>query len=144
MRNSPPPPRRKTTTTPKDLDETTDFAFEDVAAGAYTLGHPRADGGREANGGDADDLFDPLGGDVVALDVTPSTATVYGFVVDEDGFAVDSATVTANAESTLTDEHGRFIIEGIKSETRKIGSTTHQRHDLRGDRLGRQASGRPA
>ena len=100
-----------------DLDETKDFAFEDVAAGAYTLGLPE---GWEANGGDADDLFDPLGDDVVALDITPSTATVYGFVVDEDGFAVDSATVTANAESTLTDEHGRFLMEGIKSETRTI------------------------
>ena len=106
----------------EDLDETTDFAFEDVAAGAYTIGLPDD---WEANGGDADDLFDPLEGDV-DLTVRPSTATVYGFVVDEDGFAVDEATVTANAESALTDDHGRFILDGIKSETRKIGSTTHK------------------
>ena len=98
------------------LDETFQFDFGNIAAGVYAVG---VSDGWEANGGDADGLFDPLGGGVT-LNVTPSTATVYGFVVDEDGFAMDSATVTANAESAVTDEHGRFIIGGIESETRTI------------------------
>ena len=106
----------------EDLDETHQFEFADIAAGAYKLGLPdgwRAKMGAKGAIADVDDALNPLGGDV-ELDITPATATVYGFVVDEDGFAVDSATVTANAESTLTDEHGRFLMEGIKSETRTI------------------------
>ena len=122
----------------EDLDETHQFDFGNIASGAYKLSV--SDGWRARVPADDDDLgdaspmgatgmvgsaFDPLGG-AVSLDVTPATATVYGFVVDEKGFAMADATVTANAESAVTDEHGRFIIEGIKSETRKIGSKTHR------------------
>ena len=110
----------------EDLDETHQFEFADIASGAYKLGVPdgwRAKMGAKGATADVGNALNPLGsagdGDVV-LDITPATATVYGFVVDEDGFAVDSATVTANAESALTDEHGRFILDGIKSETRKV------------------------
>ncbi len=106
----------------EDLDETHMFEFAEIAAGAYELELPygwRAKMGAKDADADVGDALSPLGGDV-ALDITPATATIYGFVVDEDGFAVDSATVTANAGSALTDEHGRFIIEGIKSETRTI------------------------
>ena len=118
----------------EDLDETHQFEFADIAAGAYTLDPP--DGWRART-------FRPMTTTLgmpapwvppawsvtrstrsavdVSLDITPATATVYGFIVDEDGFAMDSATVTANnAESALTDEHGRFIIDGIKSETRTV------------------------
>ena len=91
------------------------FTFAGVAAGAYTLS---VSDGWQANGGNADDMFDPLE-ETVDLTVRPTTATVYGFIVDDAGFAMDSATVTANNASTMTDQHGRFIIEGIKSETRK-------------------------
>ena len=116
----------------EDLDETHQFEFADIAAGAYMLDPP--DGWRARVPADDDDLgdaspmgatgmvgdaFNPLGGDV-SLDITPATATVYGFIVDEDGFAMDSATVTANNGEALTDEHGRFIIDGIKSETRTV------------------------
>ncbi len=116
------------TTTEEDDEDTEDiaedhqFAFSDIAAGAYKLGVPdgwRAKMGPKNATADVGNALNPLGGDV-ELDITPATATVYGFVVDEDGFAVDSATVTANAGSALTDEHGRFIIDGIKSETRTI------------------------
>ena len=114
------------------------FDFGNIASGAYKLSV--TDGWRARVPADDDDVgdaspmgatgmvgsaFDPLGG-AVSLDVTPARATVYGFVVDEIGFAMADATVTANAESVVTDEHGRFIIEGIKSETRKIGSKTHR------------------
>ncbi len=92
------------------------FTFADVAAGAYSLS---VSDGWEANGGDADDMFEPIEGPV-DLTVRPATATVYGFIVDDEGFAMDSATVTANNASTMTDQHGRFIIEGIKSETRTV------------------------
>ncbi len=116
----------------EDLDETHMFEFADIAAGAYELDLPV--GWRARIPATDDDLGDvspkgatgmvgnalnPLGGPV-SLDITPSTATVYGFVVDEDGFAMDDATVTANAESTTTDEHGRFIIEGILGETHEV------------------------
>ena len=105
-----------------DVDDTHQFEFADIAAGAYKLGLPdgwRAKMGPKDATADVGNALNPLGGDV-ELDITPATATVYGFVVDEDGFAVDSATVTANAESALTDDHGRFILDGIKSETRTI------------------------
>ena len=108
----------------EDLDETHEFEFADIAAGAYKLGYPEGWRARMGGKGATDmvgNALNPLGlGGDVALDITPATATVYGFVVDEDGFAMDSATVTANAESALTDDHGRFIIEGIKSDTRKV------------------------
>ncbi len=115
----------------EDLDETHQFAFADIASGAYMLGIP--DGWRAKMGGkdataDVGNALNPLGadGNDVSLDITPATATVYGFIVDEDGFAMNGATVTANGGSAMTDGHGRFIIESIVPETRKVGSTTHK------------------
>ena len=111
----------------EDLDETHQFEFADIASGAYKLNVPDGWRARTPQGdevtkgatGMVGDALNPLGGDV-SLDITPATATVYGFIVDEDGFAMDSATVTANNGEALTDEHGRFIIDGIKSETRTV------------------------
>ena len=66
----------------------------------------------------------PLDGDV-SLDVTPTTATVYGRVSGSDGFPLDSVTVNANGVSVETDDEGRYIVEGIAAQTRRIGTTTH-------------------
>ncbi|MCY3704388.1 MAG: carboxypeptidase regulatory-like domain-containing protein, partial [Gammaproteobacteria bacterium] len=108
------------------LDETHQFNFADMAAGVYTVDVP--DGWRYRMGGKGSeemvgDALSPLATDV-ALDVTPSTATVYGRLTGSDGFALDSVTVTANNASTMTDEMGRYIIEGIESETRRIRGVT--------------------
>ena len=119
------------------LDETHQFDFGSIASGAYALSVPN---GWRASLGDGDtaaasypkgatdkvgNALNPLGADV-ALDVTPATSLVYGSVTDGDGFAVDSVTVTANGVSTMTDDAGRYILEGISGATRKIGSTTHR------------------
>ena len=89
------------------------FTFADVAAGAYTLSVPD---GWEANGGDADDMFDPLEG-TVTLTVTPTTATVYGRVVGgsgaDEGFPLEGVTVTVGDRSAMTDAAGRYIVDGI-------------------------------
>ena len=111
-----------------DIDERVAFSFGGVAAGAYKVSVP--DGWRYRIGGkdaDAEDdgEFSPLNDDV-SIDVTPSTATLYGYVMGGDGFALAGATVTANNMSTTTDDHGRYVLEGIVAETRKIGSTTHK------------------
>ena len=92
----------------KGLNATHQFEFEDVASGAYTLDIP--DGWRAMVGemGAEDDKFDdeldPLDGNL-QLDVTPATATIYGRVSGSDGFAVDSATVTVDGMSAMTDDH---------------------------------------
>ena len=116
----------------KDKGDDHAFTFEDVAAGNYKLDIP--DGwrvrtpkdGEETKGatGMVTNQFSPLKGDI-ALDVTPATATVYGRVNGTNGFPLDSVTVTANGVSAMTDVHGRYIIEGIAAQTRKISGTTH-------------------
>ncbi len=109
------------------LDETHQFSFEGVAAGVYEAN--ASDGWRVRVGGrgsetELTDELDPLGGDV-HLDVTPSTGTVYGRVTGIDGFPRDGAAVTANGKKTTTDAFGRYVLEGIAGETRRIGGTTH-------------------
>ena len=111
-----------------DIDETHEFAFNDIAAGVYTLSV--SDGWRARMGpkGATDmvgDAFNPLDGDV-SLDVTPATTTVYGYVRDSEDFPVDSVTVTVNGVTATTDVHGRYIAEYVGSATRKIGSATHR------------------
>ena len=58
-----------------------------MAAGSYKLGLPDGWRGTVTVGDDdsvgAAGMFDPLASDV-ALDVTPSTATLYGFVRNTD------------------------------------------------------------
>ena len=124
----------------EDIDERLAFNFGGVAAGAYELGIPdgwraRIPAADDVFGEDSpspkgatgmvDDALSPLEGNV-SLDITPSTATLYGYLMGGDGFALAGATVTANNVSTTTDDHGRYVLEGIASETRKIGSTTHK------------------
>ena len=118
--------------TKTDLNEKMEFNLAGVAAGAYTLGLP--DGWRARIPDDDDDLGDdspkgatgmvgnalnPIAG-AVSLDVTPATATVYGRVDGSDGFPLDSVTVTVNGMSAMTDNHGRYIIEGISAVRSKV------------------------
>ena len=110
------------------IDERVAFNFDGVAAGVYKLSVP--DGWRARMGGkgataEVGTALEPLGGDV-ELDITPATATLYGRVIGTDKFPLDSVTVTVNGLSAVTDPHGRYIVEGIAPETRKVGSTTHR------------------
>ncbi len=111
-----------------DIDETHEFSWSGVAAGAYTFHVPdgwRANKGGK-NAGDADGAMSP-GGDLdplkadLAIDVTPATGLVYGRVTDSDGFAAPNVTVEANGRSTTSDALGRYIIDGIGPESRKVG-----------------------
>ncbi len=109
------------------LNETHQFAFSDIAAGVYKLSVP--DGWRARMGGKGAEAMvgnalNPLAGDV-ALDVTPATATFFGRVNGGDGFPLDSVTVTANGVSAVTDEHGRYIVEGISAQTRTVNKVKH-------------------
>lgn len=87
--------------------------FGAMAAGSYDIAV--TDGWR-AMAGDppvkADGMFDPLGGSVDIV-VTPSTATLYGFVRDQNGFGLDAVPVTVNGVTETTDDQGRYIVTGI-------------------------------
>ena len=125
------PRRRRPTGQTKDLDET-HSSTSVRSRRAPTSSAFRADGGRawatairtpkdypKGATVKVGNTFNPLGADV-ALDVTPATGLVYGRVTDGEGFAMDSVTVTANGVSTMTDAEGRYILDGISPETRKI------------------------
>ena len=101
-------------------DDRKEFRFGRLAAGVYALNTP--DGWRATMGGPDDDGGedrDALGAEInlmadIQIDVTPATGVLHGVITDSDGFAVDSATVTANNVSTTTDSKGRYILEGIE------------------------------
>ena len=116
--------------TKTDLDERSEFSLGGVAAGVYEVNLPsgwRYRIGEKGADAKDDGEFSPLDGDV-EIDVTPSTATLYGYIMGGDGFALVDATVTANNMSTTTDEHGRYVLDGIVSESRKIKTTTYSDH----------------
>ncbi len=110
------------------LDETHQFAFNDIAAGVYKV--TVQDGWRARLGPKntevmVGDALNPLGSDV-SLDVTPATTTVYGYVRDEDGFPVEDVTVTANGVEAMTDVHGRYIAEYVPSASNPRGRVPHR------------------
>ena len=87
--------------------------FDPMAAGSYDL---EVSDGWRAMAGDppvkADGMFDPLGGDV-DIEVTPKTATLYGFVRDQNSFGLEGVTVNVNGMTATTDDLGRYIVTGI-------------------------------
>ncbi|MCY4645702.1 MAG: carboxypeptidase regulatory-like domain-containing protein, partial [Gammaproteobacteria bacterium] len=94
-----------------EIDERRDHDFGTMAAGAYELGLP--DGWRAMVGdAAAAGALSPLESDV-DLVVTPSTATLYGFVRNADGFGLENVTVTVNGQTATTDDLGRYIVSGI-------------------------------
>ena len=106
----------------EDIDERTHFDFGRVADGVYEVGVP---GGWQATAGmggaklpseflledelDADDHLN--------IDVTPATGFLYGVVTDNDGLAAEGVTVDVNGESAVTDESGRYIVEGFSKRS---------------------------
>ena len=126
------------TTTEKDTrkdktkgdDPTRAFTFAGVAAGVYELSVPsgwRAKMGDKDATDDVGDAFDPLEADV-SLDVTPATTTVYGRVVGgsgaDEGFPLDSVTVTVGDRSAMTDAAGRYIVDGITADKKFVISAS--------------------
>ena len=94
-----------------EIDERTDHEFGTMAAGAYKLGLP--DGWTAKVGeGSAASALSPLADDA-ALKVTPSTATLYGFVRNADNAGLANVTVTVNGMTATTDDLGRYIVSGI-------------------------------
>ena len=95
------------------IDERRDHNFGTMAAGSYELGLPD---GWMGMAGDmkADDALNPLASDL-DIKVTPSTATLYGFVRSTDGFGLEGVTVSVNGESATTDNLGRYIVSGISA-----------------------------
>ena len=95
------------------FDDRSAYDFGAMAAGSYELGLP--DGWR-AMAGDppvaAAGMLDPLGSKV-ELDITPSTAILYGFVRDQNGFGLEGVPVTVNDMTATTDNQGRYIATGI-------------------------------
>ena len=60
----------------------------------------------------AEYALNPLGSDL-DLAITPSTAILYGFVRNTEGFGLENVTVTVNAMTATTDDLGRYIVSGI-------------------------------
>ena len=104
------------------IDERTHFDFGSMAAGVYDLGLP--DGWRAmlgAVGSDTklDGALSPLS-TVVQLDITPATATLYGFVRGNDGFGLVNVTVHVNGVSATTDDLGRYIVSGFDAVRKQV------------------------
>ena len=109
------------------LNETHQFAFNNIAAGVYKLSQTngwRARLGPKGATALVGNALNPLAGDVM-LDITPTTTTVYGYVRDSEEFPVEGVTVNVNGVAATSDVHGRYIAEYVPSATRKIGNTTH-------------------
>ena len=110
------------------LDERVQFNFGQMAAGVYKLSV--SDGWRARMGAKGAETLlggslDPLASDL-AIDVTPATTIVYGYVRDSEEFPVDSATVSVNGVEATTDIHGRYIAEGIAPQTRRINNVWYR------------------
>ena len=108
-------------------NDTHQFDFGHIASGVYKLSVPagwRARMGAKGAEAMLGDALNPLAGDL-AIDVTPATATLYGRVNGDDGFPLDSVTVSVNGQTAETDGDGRYIVDGIAPATREIGATTH-------------------
>ena len=108
--------------TTTDVNETHQFAFDAMAAGAYELGLPdgwRARLGAKGSDDMVDDALSPLASDV-ALDITPKTTSLYGFVRDQAGFGLKAVAVDVNGQTVTTDDLGRYIAKDIASDGGKI------------------------
>ena len=106
----------------EDIDERTHFDFGQMADGVYKVGVP---GGWQATAGKGGAklpseflLEDELDADDhLNIDVTPTTGFLYGVVTDNDGLAAEGVTVDVNGESAVTDESGRYIVEGFSKRS---------------------------
>ena len=96
------------------------FDFEQMAAGVYSLTlSDSVNWG--AKRGPADDPSDDLKmrlsplDSALNIDVTPKTGYVYGTVIDGQGLRAAGVAVDVNGATAVTDEQGRYIVEGFGS-----------------------------
>ena len=115
----------------KGIDDTKQFDFGQMADGVYAIGVPSGWVAKAGTGGaklpaeflleshltsdeDEDEADDHLN-----IDVTPATGVLYGRVVDSDDLAAEGVTVNVNGQSDVTDEFGRYIVEGFSAKKNK-------------------------
>ncbi len=99
-------------------DDRNAFDFGKIAAGVYKLAVPagwQAMLGAKGSTTKLGDALSPLD-TAVMLDVTPTTTVVYGFVTGKDKFPVDSVMVDVNGMTAMTDDVGRYIVEGVSAK----------------------------
>ena len=105
-------------------DERSFHDFGTMASGAYELGIPD---GWMAMVGDAEaaGALSPLADDA-RIEVTPSTATLFGFVRNTLGVGLEGVTVTVNGQTATTDDLGRYIVSGISAVRRQLFVNTER------------------
>ncbi len=105
--------------TDKDGDATLGFDFEDMADGVYALsvsdGWVATAGMGGAKLPEEFLLSDEVDDDGhLNIDVTPTTGVLYGYVtLESNDQAAEGVKVDVNGEYDVTDEYGRFIVEGF-------------------------------
>ena len=101
----------------KGIDETKQFDFKQMADGVYSVGVPKGWVATAGMGGDklAEQflLADVLTDGALNIDVTPTTGVLYGRVTDSESQPAKGVTVNVNGEEDVTDESGRYIIDGF-------------------------------
>ncbi len=108
-----------------DIDETKQFDFGRMADGVYEIGVPAGWVATAGMGGDklseqfllrnnlTSDEDEDDADDHLNIDVTPSTGVLYGRVTDDAGLPAEGVTVDVNGQTDVTDESGRYIVEGF-------------------------------
>ncbi len=105
--------------TDEDGDATLEFDFEDMADGVYALsvsdGWVATAGMGGAKLPEEFLLSDEVDDDGhLNIDVTPTTGVLYGYVtLESNGQAAEGVKVDVNGKYDVTDEFGRFIVEGF-------------------------------
>ena len=107
-----------------DVNDTKEFDFGRMADGAYSLG-VSPNWMAMAGGEKLDKLFvlsDEADDGKLNIDVTPATGIVYGRVMGKaDGLPLAGVHVNVNGAdaAAMTDEHGRYIVEGFGKKQNK-------------------------
>ncbi len=105
--------------TDEDGEATIPFDFKDIADGVYALGVSEGWMATAGMGGDAlpeEFLLEHAVNDDghLNIDVTPATGVLYGRITDDaTDQPAEGVTVDVNGESDVTDEFGRYIVEGF-------------------------------
>ena len=103
-----------------EIDESRQFNFGQMAQGVYAVKLPDGWTADVLEGDRANTLKEDQFSLVrdTEIDVTPSTGTLYGRVVDGTGAPVSGATVKVNNVSDTTDIFGRYIIDRYEGKGR--------------------------
>ena len=105
------------------------FDFGRMADGVYAVGVPK--GWMATAGMDGDELSEEFllastltddedgddANDHLNIDVTPTTGFLYGIVENQDGVPAEGVTIDVNGASGVTDEYGRYMVEGFSKQS---------------------------